>query len=470
MSTSARDLPDGFVVRLHDDVVVGPQLVSGTRVVTFPPAARRLLTDREVRVASRSGSQLADRLLDLDLADPVLAGPELDGRGLGSLDDVTVVIPVHDNPRGVDRLLAACAGVVTCVVVDDASPHPDRLAQVVDRHGARLVRLDHNVGPAAARNVGLRLVRTEHVAFVDSDVHLTPEALRRLLAHLADPGLAAVAPRVLSTGGRGWLGRYEQACGALDLGPVAASTRPWTRVSYVPSACLLVRVAALGGGFDPAMRSGEDVDLVWRLNEAGLRVRHAAEVQVGHDARTTLRAWLARKTFYGTSAAPLAERHGDRMAPAVMSPATAVAIAGMLLQRRWSWAVGAVAAAATIRQAWNASPNLPIDGRRSVVGSTMAGIAWQTSGLVLRHWSPATVLLCARSHRARRVATTLALVDGLLAHRAARPDLDVVRFTLARRAEHLAYGLGVWAGAARAGSAACLVPRWLPARARRVGR
>jgi mycofactocin system glycosyltransferase len=408
-------------------------------------------------VTSRASSRLADQLLDLDLAEPVVAsgaGPQL--------VDVTIVVPVRDNHRGVDRLLDACGEGITCVVVDDASRDPGSLASVVDRHGAHLVRLDHNVGPAAARNVGLRHVRTPYVAFADSDVHLSVDALRRLLAHLVDPALAAVAPRIMSAGGRGWLGSYERDCGSLDLGDRSASTRPWTRVSYVPSACLVARVADLGAGFDPTMRCGEDVDLVWRLNETGLRVRHAAEVRVDHDVRPTATAWIARKAFYGTSAAPLAQRHGDRMAPAVMAPSTAVAIAGVLVQRRWSLLAAAIAASVTLAQTWSAVPDLPVGERRRLVQATTSGIAWQTSGLALRHWSPLALALCAGSRRARRAVGVLAVVDGILAHRAARPELGVVPFTLARRAEHLAYGVGVWSGAARARSPRCLVPKWLP--------
>ena len=54
-----------------------------------------------------------------------------------------------------------------------------------------------------------------------------------------------------------------------------------TRVAYVPTAALLVRRAALGDGFDESLRNGEDVDLVWRLIEAGWRVRYEPAVQVG---------------------------------------------------------------------------------------------------------------------------------------------------------------------------------------------
>ncbi len=465
MSVRAVDLPDDFVVRLHDDVRIGVFLTSGSRVVRLPASALSMLSGREVRVTSRASARLADQLLDLDLAVPVVQGGSAT-----ALSEVTIVVPVRDNHLGVDRLLEACSSDVACVVVDDASRDAASLAGVVDRHGAKLVRLDHNVGPATARNVGLRHVRSPYVAFVDSDVQLTPDTVRRLLAHFVDSGLSAVASRIMSTGGHGWLARYERDCGSLDLGDRSASTRPWTRVSYVPSACLVARVADLGAGFDPTMRCGEDVDLVWRLNESGLRVRHAAEVRVLHDVRPTVAAWLRRKAFYGTSAAPLARRHGDRMAPAVTSPSTAVAVAGLLIQRRWSVGIATVAAVASLVETWSAVPDLPAADRRRLVRATATGVAWQTSGLVLRHWSPLAVGLCIGSRRARRAVGVVAVVDGVLAHRATQPDLGFVQFALARRAEHVAYGVGVWGGAARERSIRCLVPRWLPRRLRRSGR
>lgn len=460
MSVRAEAMPEGFVVRLHDEVELGAFLTTGTQVVRLTASARHMLSDREVQVTSPASARMADQLLDLDLGQPVIVEP------FGRLGDVTLVVPVRDNHQGVDRLLQSCGQHLTCVVVDDASRDGSSLAEIVDRHGAQLIRLDHNVGPAAARNVGLRAVRSSFVAFVDSDVHLAPQHLGRLLAHFVDPALAAVAPRVMSIGGRGWLARYERTSGSLDLGARSASTRPWSRVSYVPSACIVARVDDVNAGFDPTLRSGEDVDLVWRLNESGLRVRHAAEVSVHHDVRPTVAAWLGRKMFYGLSAAPLAHRHGDRVAPAVMSPSTAVAVTGILLQRRWSHAAAVVGATVTIAQSWSAVPGLPAEERRHLVQATVAGVGWQTAGLVLRHWSPLAVVLCGVSRRARRVVLVLGVLDGVLAHRAARPGVGLVGFTVARRAEHLAYGLGVWRGAARERSARCLLPRWLPRRPR----
>lgn len=463
--TQARPLPDGFVVRLHDDVETndveaGALLVAGPRVVRLTAAARSLLVGREVLVDAAAQSVVAGRLLDLDLADPVL--DDVDGP---AITELTVVVPVRDDVGSLDRLLKGLDGVA-CVVVEDGSTDARAHAAVAQRHGARLVALDHNVGPAAARNVGLGEVTTPYVAFVDADVQVSVDALRALVRHLQDPGLAAVAPRVLSAPRGDVLGRYEATCGALDLGPTAATVRPLSAVTYVPSACLVARVAALGDGFDTDLRSGEDVDLVWRLQDAGHRVRYAAEVEVAHDVRPTWRSWLARKAFYGSSAAPLALRHGDRVAPAAMTPSAAVAVAGVLVGRRWGHAIAAVATVSVVRRSRTGVPDLPARHRGRILRAGISSIVAQTSMLLLRHWSPAALVLAVLSRRARTIWLGCAVTDAVLAHRATGPDLDLVRFTALRRAEHVAYGAGVWTGAVRAGSARCLVPRWIRPAAR----
>lgn len=458
MTRSPARLPDGFGIRLHDDVELGPVLMSGSRFVRASPRAQEMLRDRSLLVTSDASAALAGKLLDLDLADPVpgaLVGP--------GLESLTVVVPVRDNRAGVARLLAMLSPHVACIVVDDASDDPRALARLVDIHGARLIRLDHNVGPAAARGAGLRSVDTSLVAFVDSDVEVPAAALARLALQFADPGLGAVAPRIRSQGGHRWFERYEDARGSLDLGPASATVRPWSRVAYLPSACLVARVGALGSGFDPVLRSGEDVDLVWRMQAAGHRIRYAADIEARHDTRRSVTAWLGRKTFYGSSAAALAERHGDKVAPAVLTPVTATAVVGVLLQRRWSWGAAAACGAWMARDVGRRLPELPPKRRLAAVGSMGDAMARQTSGLVLRHWWPATLLLATRSTRARRAIAVMAVVDGIVTHRASGTELDPVRFTVARRLDDLAYGAGVWRGAARARSIRCLVPRWLPA-------
>ncbi len=163
------------------------------------------------------------------------------------------------------------------------------------------------------------------LAFLDSDVPPAPGGLTPLLAHLADPTVALVAPRIVAlppAGGwtalppvRGRLGRYEAVRSSLDLGPDPAAVVPRSRVAHVPGAALLVRRGAVGTGFDEAVRAAEDVDLVLRLPAAGWRLRYEPSSRVAHEHRTALRAWWLRKACYGTGAAPLAVRRDPRVRP-----------------------------------------------------------------------------------------------------------------------------------------------------------
>jgi glycosyltransferase involved in cell wall biosynthesis len=119
------------------------------------------------------------------------------------------------------------------------------------------VRREVSGGPAAARNDGLRHVTTEFVAFLDSDCVAPPDWIERLGGHFDDPSVAAVAPRIKALDGRRSL---------LDMGAEPAEVG--RRVTYVPAAALIVRRAA-EPRFDPALRYGEDVDLIWRLTKRG---------------------------------------------------------------------------------------------------------------------------------------------------------------------------------------------------------
>src|SRR5260370_30770258 len=86
--------------------------------------------------------------------------------------------------------------------------------------------------------------------------------------------VGAGAPRGRPRAGQTAAGRYLDARAPVDLGPREARVAPLTRLAYVPTAALLARCSAIvGGGFDPGLRYGEDVDLIWRMIAAGWRGR-----------------------------------------------------------------------------------------------------------------------------------------------------------------------------------------------------
>ena len=287
-------------------------------------------------------------------------------------------------------------------------------------------RMDATAGPAAARNLGWRATDRPVVAFVDAEVELDAGWLAALLAHLDDPTVAAVAPRIRAHPGDapGWLGRYEAARFPLDLGPAAGPVRPGARVSYVPTAALLVRRDALDavGGFDEALRCGEDVDLVWRLAERGIGVRYEPEVVAHHPSRPTPLAALRQRFAYGTSAAPLADRHGRTGAPFGATRWSALAALAVLLGRP---AVAAtIVAGTTVRLARtldHLDRPVPEALRLSAYGHVR--VATSAAEALRRTWWPLAALLGWRVRRARPALVAAAVVPPLLEWRSdpARP-------------------------------------------------
>ncbi|MDP3966736.1 MAG: mycofactocin biosynthesis glycosyltransferase MftF [Nocardioides sp.] len=464
-------LPTGFTVELHPaawHLDQGRFLVGGSplTVMRLSAAAQKRLDGRRLVVTDAASAQVADRLLATNLAHPVL-----DATAAVSTEDLTVVVPVRDRVAQLNRCLAALHPL-DVIVVDDASHDPAAVAAVARRHGAKVVALDTNLGPAGARNAGLARVTTAVVAFVDSDVEAPADSLLQVSRQLADPTVCLVAPRVVGHARSRrprWFERYDAAVSSLDLGRTQGCVRPGATVAWVPSACLVGRTERLGRGFDTDLRTGEDVDLVWRLVDAGHRVRYEPAVTVCHDVRPTVRGWLGRKVLYGSSGALLAERHGTRVAPAVLSPALALVGAALLLRRRWSVPVavaGAVHAGVAVARAL---PDEMSGGARARVAGrlTARGVGWsvrQESALLLRHWWPVAAAACLVPPVRRAVATAL-LVDTVVAvaeHR--RDDLDVPSLLLGHRLDDLAYGAGLWWGAWRSRSAAALRPRGPAAR------
>ena len=295
---------------------------------------------------------------------------------------------------------------------------------------------------------------------MDSDVTVDPDTLGRLARHFGDDRVALVGPRVRSLASRKarWHERFDAHSSSLDLSDRGCSVRTGAAVAWLPGACLVGRVDRLGAGFADGLRVGEDVDLVWRLVDAGHVVRYDPHETAGHGARSTIRSWLGRKIVYGTGGAVLAARHGDRTAVAALSPTAALAAAALLARRNWSLPVAALAMLRT-RRALVAE--LPDDPERGALATSLTcrGVGWalrQETALLLRHWWPAAAAAAVVSPTARRLVVSAALLDLALGLNAKPTPATAF---VGRRLDDLAYGTGLWLGAIRMGSWRCLKTR-----------
>ena len=401
----------------------GALILAGSPLRVFrTTTAGTAVAERIERGEDVASSRLVDRLLDAGAIHPIAdrtGGPPQFGVG-----DVTVVTPrlrSTTNGSSTDSRIADGR-----IIVDDGSEPPIAGATV---------RLDTNRGPAAARNAARPLIATPLVIFVDDDVTVErgPDGdpwFSSLLWHFDDPAVGLVAPRVT--------GEQDSP---LDLGTAPARIRAGTRVSYVPGAALVVRVEALDaiGWFDEGLRFGEDVDLVWRLDDAGWRCRFDPSVSVRHTPRTTWRERLRQHAGYGTSAAPLALRHPGALSPIHSNGWTAATWLAWLTGHLVIGTSIAVGSAARLERKL---PGLPrsTSFRLAMRGHLMA--RQQLTSAVRRVWWPVVAVGSLFSRRCRWIAVASILAD--------------VRAT----PTDVAYGWGVWRGMFRHRTAAPIVPRF----------
>ena len=208
--------------------------------------------------------------------------------------------------------------------------------------------------------------------------------------------------------------------------------------------------------FDAALRYGEDVDLVWRMHDAGWRIRYTPAVEVPHEGPAGWPGLLARRFSYGTSAAPLSRRHPATMAPLVLQPWPAAATAA-LLARKPLLALAAAAGGWLDLTALLRRAGIPADGAPAAAVTAVTQ-TWLGVGRYATQF--AAPLLCAvlaapggrtapRRWGRRAAAASLLAGPAVSAYRQRKPDLDPVRFMLAHIADDVCYGAGVWAGCAR---------------------
>lgn len=214
-------------------------------------------------------------------------GPSGDAAGL------SVVVPCYDADRDLDLCLAALRADggpgLEIVVVDDASPRGDPNG-VATRHGARCIRLDANAGPGIARNVGVANAGGATILFVDADVCVQRGTLERVREALAaDPRIGAC------------FGSYDEApSDPRFLSQFRNLYHRWVHQHANPEAttfwtgCGAVRRDAFVavGGFSRALsRLGmEDIELGYRLRDAGWRIRLVKNLTGTH-----LKAWTLAK-------------------------------------------------------------------------------------------------------------------------------------------------------------------------------
>ncbi|WP_147263064.1 glycosyltransferase [Geodermatophilus sp. TF02-6] len=224
---------------------------------------------------------------------------------------VSVVVCAYDEERYLadclDSLRAVDYPGLEVIVCDDGST--DGTAEIAARYPFRLLPLDHG-GLSAARNAGLAAASGEIVAYLDADARCDPDWPYHLALSMED-GVAATGGPNFPVPGAGF---QERVVSASPGGPVQVLVAD-DRAEHVAGCNMAFRREILAGlgGFDPAYTSaGDDVDVCWRLLDAGHEIGFAHAAQVWHHRRDTVARYLRQQRNYGRSERMVSGRHAER--------------------------------------------------------------------------------------------------------------------------------------------------------------
>jgi glycosyltransferase involved in cell wall biosynthesis len=188
--------------------------------------------------------------------------------------DISVVLATYNRrptlPRAIASVLAQDDVRFELIIVDDASRDgtADYVASLTDLR-IRIITVERNAGPSAARNLGLKAARAGIVAFLDSDDAYLPRRLAAPLAAFAvDPSLVCT----LSSAIRHDIKRTRKA--RIPAVSLAARAFEWALIcDLVPveSTSITVRreAALAAGGFCERLRLTEDREFLIRLARHG---------------------------------------------------------------------------------------------------------------------------------------------------------------------------------------------------------
>ncbi len=214
---------------------------------------------------------------------------------------VSAVIPHWNRRELLEKLLTSMRGQTKAfdevIVVDNGSN--DGSPEFAESRGARVIRLDRNLGFAAAVNRGIGSAAGDWIAILNNDVTLDPNWLEILLDQAGEAGfatgkiLSAVNPEVID-GAFDEICRAACACRCGSGKPDAHfwNTKRTIRSAPMTAALFRRRLFAEVGLLDERFGSYlEDVDFGLRCGLLGISGAYVPDAVAFHVGSATHGAW-----------------------------------------------------------------------------------------------------------------------------------------------------------------------------------
>lgn len=209
---------------------------------------------------------------------------------------ITVAIPCYNGARFIEAtvqsVLVQSLPPSEVLVIDDGST--DDSASIVRRLPVTLLQHPQNFGLSVARNTALQAARHSIIAYIDVDAYADRAWLAALAQWFARSDVHGVGGQGIETQWLTLADQWRHLHASQGHGG-----RRLDRAPFLFGLNMAYRVDALRqvGGFDTTLRTNaEDLDIGYRLNDAGARLIYEPRSRVYHQ-RTDDEQTLKRTMF-----------------------------------------------------------------------------------------------------------------------------------------------------------------------------
>lgn len=243
--------------------------------------------------------------------------------------NLSIVIPAYNREdvakESIDSLFSQSLDKkrYEVIVVDDASTDDTFkiLKELRSDYPIRIFRNNHNRGPAATRNFGVKQAVGNIILFLDVDIIAVPKLLekhynwhqRRPEKEFALVGKTAWHQDLKTTPFMRWL---ESGGPMVDFTGLEKDAETNFLNFYTGNVSLKKKLFLENGGFDENFSAAgspayEDTELGLRLQKAGMRLFYSEEALGYHNDFKTLEDVCARRYVYGKAIGKFREKHPE---------------------------------------------------------------------------------------------------------------------------------------------------------------
>jgi GT2 family glycosyltransferase len=225
--------------------------------------------------------------------------------------DLSVIVPTHNRQEFLAALLESMAAQDyprerwELIIVDDGSidgtleylnsdPQPAPYNTWVVAQPQR--------GAATARNTGAMMARGDALLFLDDDMIVQPTLVSaHVRAHQRDDRAVVIGHVLVPDEGRDpWVAWEDTQMGRHFNALASGDRKPGPRDFYSGNCSVSTVLFYDVSGYDTDLPRTEDVDLGYRLQEAGARFYYAPQAGSIHLGHHTYQSWVRNACLYGT--------------------------------------------------------------------------------------------------------------------------------------------------------------------------